>query len=108
MREDNFEKAIRKLRECLKEMFGTEIELYLFGSVARKQYEILSDIDILVLIPGKIDNSIEEEIFGLAYEVELEFDVVFGIIVYSKEFWHSDLTAVMPLYRSIQEESIKL
>lgn len=68
----------------------------------------MSDIDILVLVPGEVNNSIEEEIFGLAYDVELEFNVIFGIVVYSKSFWNSQVASYMPLCRNIKNEGVAL
>lgn len=104
MEKESIEKAVCKLKRKINEEFGKETEVYLFGSVARRDYETDSDIDILVLVPVVLNNSIEEDIFNLAYDIELEYDVVFGIIVYSKEFWHSNLGSTMPLYESIQKE----
>ena len=36
-------------------------------------------------------------------DVELR---IFGIIVYSKDFWYSDRAVVMPLYKNIQREGL--
>lgn len=78
----------------------------LFGSVARGDSQRYSDIDVLVLLPGKVDNTLEEKVFDAAYDIELEYGVVFGIIVYAKDFWASDLAASMPLYQNIRKEGI--
>ncbi len=47
---------------------------------------------------------LEEEIFNIAYDIELEYDVIFGIIVYSSNFWFSQKGSIMPLFQHIQEE----
>lgn len=102
------EEAISELKRRLINRFGSETETYLFGSVARGDYGPLSDIDILVLVPGEVNNSLEEEVFGLAYDIELEFNVVFGIVVYSKRFWNSKVASYMPLYINIKREGVAL
>ena len=62
-----------------------------------------SDIDVLVLLNEKTSNSIEEEIFDIGFEIEMKYGVIFGIIVYSRDFWDS-LGRKIPLFRSIEKE----
>jgi len=101
-------KAIDQLKKSLKQRYGVQIKLFLFGSVARNDYDADSDIDILVIYPGVIDTRLEEEIFDLAYDIELAYDVVFGIVIRSAEFWSSAKAAIMPFYQNIQKEAIAL
>jgi predicted nucleotidyltransferase len=106
MERKEIQEAIQELKKRLIKNFGPGIELHLFGSVARGDYVALSDIDILILLPLEVNNSIEEQIFNLAYDIELQFNVVFGIIVYSKAFWESPLSMCMPIYKSIKNDGI--
>jgi len=46
--------------------------------VARGDYHEHSDIDILVVLPVPVDNAIEEQIFDMAYDIELEYGLVIG------------------------------
>ncbi|MCU0287247.1 MAG: nucleotidyltransferase domain-containing protein [Acidobacteria bacterium] len=108
MNEANINRSIAALKRALIYRYGDEVELYLYGSVARNEYRFDSDIDILVLFPGEVDTDLMEEIFGLAYEVGLEQDVVFGIVVQSKEFWNSEFAAVMPFHQNVQRESLRI
>jgi predicted nucleotidyltransferase len=108
MNEQNIKRSISALKKILQERFSSELELYLFGSVARNDYLPDSDIDILVLVPGEVDTSLEEEIFDLAYDVELGYDVVFGIVVHAKEFWASGKAAVMPFHQNLQREAVRI
>ena len=87
-------------------MYGDNVELRIFGSVARGDYHENSDIDILVVLPGQVNNAVEERVFDMAYDIELEYGVIIGTIVYSKEFWSSEQAASMPLYKNIQRESL--
>ncbi|MCK4766313.1 MAG: nucleotidyltransferase domain-containing protein [Candidatus Aminicenantes bacterium] len=101
-------RAINSLKSKLCMRFGNEVEIFLFGSAARNDYNRESDIDILVLFPGKVDTRLEEEVFSLAYDIELEQDVVFGINVHSKEYWNSEKAAVMPFYQNVQREGMRV
>jgi len=100
------EKAIQALKKELINRFGSGVELRIFGSVARGDYHEQSDVDILVILPGPVNNAVEEQVFDMAYDIELEYGLVMGTIVYSKEFWYSDRAAVMPLYKNIQREGL--
>ena len=106
--EENIRRSLSELKKVLTHRFGENIEVYLYGSVARNDYHPESDIDILVLFPGEVDTALEEEVFDLAYEVELECDVVFGVIVHSKEFWASEKAAVMPFHQNLQKEAMQI
>jgi predicted nucleotidyltransferase len=106
MNTQNIQTAVSELRKRLTYGFGDDVQLYLFGSVARGNYSSDSDIDVLVLVPGKLTASQEEKIFDAAYDVELEYDVVFGIIAYSKDFWTSTQARSMPLCEHIRREGI--
>ncbi len=98
--------AVQELKLTLRMLFGEEIELRLFGSAVRGDYRNHSDIDLLVLLPGKVDNAIEEKVFDAAYDIELKHGVIFGIIVYAREFWNSEVAASMPLHQNIEKESV--
>jgi len=106
MNQTQIEQAIQALKKELINRFGAEVELRIFGSVARGDYREYSDIDLLVVLPVKVDNTVEEQIFDMAYDIELEYGLVIGTIVYSKDFWYSDRAAAMPLYKNIQREGL--
>jgi predicted nucleotidyltransferase len=100
------EAALQELKSILVARFGGEVELKLFGSVARGDDAEYSDIDVLVLLPGHVDHAIEERVFDAAYDLELKYSVVFGIVVYDKAFWESELAAGMYLHRNIDREGL--
>jgi predicted nucleotidyltransferase len=103
---ENINAAVNRLHSKLTEKFGRGIEIYIFGSAARGDFKDDSDIDILVLVPFPLNNSIEEEIIDVAYDIELECDLVLGIVVYPIEFWLSSLAQSMPLYENIKKEGV--
>jgi uncharacterized protein len=108
MNQAQIEKAIQALKKELINRFGSGVELRIFGSVARGDYHEHSDVDILVVLPGPVGNAVEEQVFDMAYDTELEYGLVIGTIVYSKDFWCSDRAAAMPLYKNIQREGLSV
>ncbi len=102
----NKKDAINDFKLRLQKKFGQGVELSLFGSYAVNQSNDESDIDLLVLLPFKVSNKHRSEVFELAFESEIEFDVCLGVIVYSKEFWNSGLAKEMPLYKNIKKQGI--
>ncbi len=100
---ENERKALQELRQRLLKRFP-DTEIILYGSKARGDDKEFSDIDVLVLLDKEINSSIEEEIFSISFQIELKFDVIFGIIVYSKKFWNSSLGKAMPLHWNVDKE----
>jgi len=80
------------------------VEMRLFGSTARGDRHVHSDIDIFVRIIN-LDRKIEEDIFDLAYEIELKHNCLIDIFVFDDKklkgtyFW-------MPVYQKILQEGV--
>ncbi|MCU0285227.1 MAG: nucleotidyltransferase domain-containing protein [Acidobacteria bacterium] len=108
MKDQDIRSAIVELKQVLIERLGRGIELYLYGSVARKDYGPQSDIDILLLVPGKVDTNLKEEIIDLAFYIEIKYNVVIQIITRSKEYWESGLSRVTPFHQNVRREGIQL
>ena len=97
--------AISKLKyELLKSFPGAE--LVLFGSKARGDFIDFPDIDILILVDKEVDSELKDKIIEIAYDIELENDIVFGFIIENKESWRSSRYRVMPLYQNIEREGV--
>ena len=96
------------LKSAIESNIEEDVEILLFGSAARGEYTEESDIDILVLVVGEVDRKREFEIMDIAYELGLEYDLIFGILVYSRDFWHSEKARSMSLYRNIEKEGIQI
>jgi len=97
--------AIHKLKKKLLNRFP-QTQIILYGSRVRGNDEEFSDIDILIVLDRKIDTELEKQILDIAYDIELEFDVVLGVMIESKNFWDSSLARIMPLHQNIEKEGV--
>ena len=104
---ENEREALQELKGKLLQKFP-DAEMILYGSKARGDDEEFSDIDILILLRCDVNTTLEEEIIGLAYDIELQYDVVFGLLVESKSFWDSELSHAMPIHWNIEREGIPI
>ncbi|HOM11469.1 MAG TPA: nucleotidyltransferase domain-containing protein [Spirochaetota bacterium] len=102
---ENERQAIVELKNAILAQYP-EAEIILFGSKARGDSSDESDMDLLILIDGDVDDFMRENIFDIAYIIELKYDVVFGIIVEAKVLWYSDKTKYIPLYNSIRKDGV--
>jgi predicted nucleotidyltransferase len=74
----------------------------LFGSSARGDFSKYSDIDIMIKLPT-VNRKIEEELYDIAYDLELEYDCVVDVIVLSESSNNN-----IPLYQNIKNEGIAI
>ena len=105
--EENERKALEELKGKLSDRFPG-VEIILYGSKARGDDEEFSDIDLLILIGSEVNNKVREEIVGIAFDLELEYDVVFGLFIESRSFWGSALAKAMPIHWNVDKEGIRM
>lgn len=99
-------KAIGKFKNNIINKFpGSKLVLY--GSKARGKGDEWSDIDILVLL-NELSKSNEDLVYDIAYDIDLQFDLVISPLVESKSFWQSPLAKEMPIHKNIQKEGIRV
>jgi len=91
----------KQFRQTVENKYNI-IEMKLFGSFARGDYSKTSDIDLMVRLP-KVDRNIEEDLFNIAYDLELEYDCVIDVIVLPQNFNNNIM-----IYRNIQKEGIAI
>ena len=86
----------KQFRQIIEKKY-TILDMKLFGSSARGDFSKSSDIDIMVKLPF-VSRKIEEELFDMAYDLELEHDCLIDIIVLAE-----DMKNNIPLYQNIPE-----
>jgi len=83
-------------------------EFVLYGSQARGQAGPESDIDLLVLLNEDVTTAKKRIIHDMLYDIGLAQDLVISTIVRSYDKWNSSISQATPLYRTINQEGIRL
>lgn len=91
----------KQFRQTVENKYNI-IEMKLFGSFARGDYSKTSDIDLMVRL-SKVDRNIEEDLFNIAYDLELEYDCIIDVIVLPQNF-DNDIM----IYQNVQKEGIAI
>jgi predicted nucleotidyltransferase len=103
----NERKALQELKNRLLKRFPN-VEVILYGSKVRGNSDKESDIDLLILFQSQVNSKLEEEITEITFDIELKYDVVFGKIIESRDFWNSPLANAMPLHWNIDKEGVRI
>ena len=102
---DNEKKALQELKKILFKSFSVA-EIILYGSKVRGDFDEESDMDILIILKNKVDDNIREKIFSMSFKIEIKYDVIFGILVETEDFWSSPLAGAMPIHSNISREGV--
>ena len=81
-------------------------DLRVFGSSARGDRKTTSDIDVLVCLP-ELNRAIEEDLYDIAYDLELEHDCLIDLIVVSERDLQGRIGSA-PIYGQILTEGVAL
>jgi predicted nucleotidyltransferase len=81
------------------------VDVLLFGSVARGDYDEESDIDILVVVKNG-EAKLQDEISMASYEPMLRNDVVVSSLVMDEMLYNWHRKYKDPLYKAIKREGI--
>ena len=97
---------VKKFKKRIAKKFG-DVEVILFGSSAGEITDKESDIDVAVVVGNDVDPQIRESIYDIAYDIELENDVVLDVVVYSKKGWEG-FKNLHPLVINIERHGIRV
>ena len=104
----NDQAAITKYLGCIRSRFPDRIlDVVLFGSRARGDAHVESDIDLLVLVDAE-DREFRSELWRIASDVSLDYNVVISPRVFGQARWAETRRIGMPLYRAIVADGISL
>ena len=84
-------------------------KIIVYGSYARGDYREDSDIDIMILttLSDEEIEHVENKVFDLAFDLELEYGVVINPILKNEESFRYWLGAV-PFYDNVQKEGVAI
>jgi predicted nucleotidyltransferase len=104
---DNEKKALSEIKSRVSSLFPI-CKFILFGSKARGDASIDSDVDLLIITERELllaeKHIISEEIF----RINLEYDVLYSFIAIDKEKWNSDLFNLYPIHINIERDGVLL
>ena len=103
--EKEIHKIVKELKSKIKSKY-TLNEFKVFGSSARGDRRKNSDIDIFIQIPVA-SRQIEEDLFDIAYDLELKYDCLIDLIVLDDRFLASQ-NASMPIYQKAMSEGLSV
>jgi uncharacterized protein len=85
----------------------SEAGVIMFGSRARGDAGVQSDLDLLILLPDSVaDQSIENTIHRLLYNVSIDEERVIAIMIYSQSDWNHPVRRQSPFYQTVIREGI--
>ena len=100
-------KILDKLKSILREQVSLH-QLILFGSQARGDADPYSDLDVVIIVDGAVDESARAGISDCAWEAGFEHGVVIVPVVFSLDEWESGPESGSLLVQAVKAEGIPL
>jgi len=96
----------------IKQIFGTiEVEVILFGSYSRGDFDAGSDVDIAILadIPRENERHYTNDVVALIAKIDDKYNYNFFIspVIISKRFFEEWSDSV-PFYKTLKNEGVKI
>ncbi len=82
-------------------------KIVLYGSVARGSDTEGSDIDIALVMHGKLDPDTEDRLSDFVVDMNLKYNKVFSVIDIDADHFRTWMEA-LPFYQSVEKEGIVL
>ena len=99
-------KVAKEFASRIRKKLG-EASIIVYGSRAREDSELFSDMDICVIVE-KMDRKTREIIFTTAWETGFKEDVVIVPLIFEKNEWENSPILESPIYKNIQREGVKV
>lgn len=107
---NNREKLLKSFTKEVQSILGNSVEkIILYGSYARGDFQMNSDIDIMILTSLQEDKikQIEDKLYDVAFDYQMSDSIVISINIKNIEQYNYWLGA-LPYYDNIEKEGIVL
>lgn len=102
---ENDRQAIAAAAAILRRDFPVE-RVVLFGSKARGDDDVESDIDLLVLTRQPVTHEMKRQMTHAVFGLQLSYDVVLSMIVVPLAEWESGIYRVLPIRQEVQRDGV--
>lgn len=105
---DKVRNIVYQFSQQMKSLFGSHlVQVILYGSYARGDYRDNSDVDVMILVdlPEDKIKKIENDVYDIAFEIEMDTGIDISPVIKSNaqyEYWAD----VLPYYRNVREEGV--
>ena len=97
---------LRRFKAEVSDVLGdTFVDMLLYGSYSRGDFSEFSDVDVLILVKGRLSREENERIDDLVAEYSLRYDIVISCIIYPLRIFEEYNT---PFLLNVKEEGIKI
>jgi predicted nucleotidyltransferase len=105
MDEDKLTDVLETVKASLASLYGNRmLVIILYGSYARGDQHIGSDIDLAIVLQGPIDKYLEvERIVDATYEISLENDIMISILPVTESEYKS---SSYQIFNNIRREGV--
>jgi len=106
LNKNDVKEILKEFREKIRSIIkGKFIELILFGSYARGDYEFGSDIDVLVVVKERLTGTERKRISKILSDISLAYDTVIACFDYPYTEFE---TRNSPFLLNVRREGIKI
>lgn len=101
-------KAVKLFSQKIKELLQDNlVEIKIFGSKVRGDYEEDSDIDILLVV-NNMNYMLRENIYDILLEIDLEYDPKISLKIFTTEEMEINKQMGSPFIFNVEREGINL
>lgn len=97
--------AITELKKKIEANYSIA-NMIIFGSVARKEADKESDLDLLILTKEKATHKFRNKISDIVFEINLKYNSNISIVVLEQEDWNKGITQITPFYKEVKKDGV--
>jgi|GEM_PF-5616081 len=105
IKDKNLGEILLKINSLLNQFLSGKHQLFLFGSRARGEGEVFSDVDLMVVLEDKIANfQTKEKIREIIYDFSFKSPYLFSVLIASKSL--AEKRKGFLVFDSVEKEGI--